>query len=316
MDLTIVHSNELVEASYSLSVDEMRVILLATTKIDSRNADVGEIEIFPHEFTTAFDTDSKNVYRSLKQAIKGIGRKPIIMPIVGTTKVREFFWLSYNEYDNDQNGTSIKLKFNPELSPYLFELKDNFTVFKFEYAAKLNTPFSFRLYQWLIKAKNLNHAKDGQSIQVVLDVSWIKSQAGLEGKHDRWAKFSEKVIQPAIQQINTKTDISVIWKPLKQGRKVYAIQFNYVIEKDNSCTKPIRPRLYRRPKVMKGTHEEGVWMRKNLALLLEYETQLKRYDDKEKLALTDLRKIAEYASICDRITEDRAKKEIELRTIK
>jgi hypothetical protein len=57
-------------------------------------------------------------------------------------------------------------------------------------------------------------------------------------------------------------------------------------------------------------------MRKNLALLLEYEAQLKRYDDKEKLALTDLRKIAEYASICDRITEDRVKKEIELRTIK
>lgn len=312
-ELTVVHSNELVEAAYSLSVDEMRVILLAATKIDSRKPNVSEIEIFPSDFTEAFQTDSKNVYRSLKQAIKGIGRKPIIMPVVGTTKVRELFWLSYNEYDNDDHGTSVKLKFNPELNPYLFELKDNFTVLKFENAAKLSTPFSFRLYQWLIRAKNLNSAKHGGSIQVVLEVDWIKAQAGLEGKHERWAKFSEKVIQPAINQINIKTDISVIWKPLKQGRKVYAVQFNYVLEKDESCIKPVRPRLFRRPKVIKGSHEEGCWMRKNLALLLEYEGDLKRYDNKAKLAISDLRKIAEYASICDRITEERVKSEIRSR---
>ncbi|GAD31393.1 hypothetical protein L4D04_21850 [Photobacterium angustum] len=57
-------------------------------------------------------------------------------------------------------------------------------------------------------------------------------------------------------------------------------------------------------------------MRKNLALLLDYEIQLKRYDDSEKLALSDLRKIAEYASICDSFTENRVKKEIKLREIK
>ncbi len=313
-DLTVVHSNELIEAAYSLNIDEMRVILLAATKIDSRKSDIGEIEIFPHEFVSSYQTNSKNVYRSLKQAIKGVGRKPIIMPIIGTTKVRELFWLSYNEYDNDDDGTSIKLKFNPELFPYLFELKDNFTIIKFENAAKLSTPFSFRLYQWLIKAKNLNSSKDGDSIQVVLEIDWIKSQSGLEGKYERWAKFSEKVIQPAIQKINLNTDISVIWKPLKQGRKIYAIQFNYVLEKDESCIKPLRPRLYRRPKVLKGSHEEGVWMRKNLSLLMEYEERLKRYDDKEKIALSDLRKIAEYASICDRNTEIRARKEIKSRT--
>lgn len=47
-----------------------------------------------------------------------------------------------------------------------------------------------------------------------------------------------------------------------------------------------------------------------------YEVQLKLYDNKEKLALADLRKIAEYASICDRITENRVRNEIESRTKK
>lgn len=307
--LTVVHSNELVEAAYTLNVDEMRLILLAATKIDSRKSNIGEIELFPSEFVAAFDTNSKNVYRSLKQAAKGLGRKPIIIPIVGTTKVRELYWLSYNEYDNDDKGTSIKLKFNPELSPYLYDLKNNFTVIKFEQAAKLTTPFSFRLYQWLIKAKNLDSSKEGHSIQVILEIDWIKSQAGLQGKHDRWSKFSEKVIQPAVELINSKTDISIIWKPIKQGRKVHAIQFNYVVE-EAAFAKPIRPRLYRRPKVVKGSHEEGSWMRKNLSLLLSYRTELKNYDSSAKLDIKDLERIAEYSSICDRVIHQNALKEL------
>lgn len=307
--LTVVHSNELVEAAYSLNVDEMRLILLAATKIDSRKLDIGEIELFPSEFVSAFGTNSKNVYRSLKQAAKGIGRKPIIIPIVGTTKVRELYWLSYNEYDNDDNGTSIKLKFNSELSPYLFDLKNNFTVIKFEQAAKLNTPFSFRLYQWLIKAKNFDNSKEGDSVQVILEIEWIKSQSGLQGKHERWSKFSEKVIQPAVELINSKTDISVIWKPIKKGRKVYAIQFNYVVEA-GAFAKPVRPRLKRRPKVVKGSHEEGNWMRKNLTLLLNYEKALKEYDNKARLDIKDIERIIEYSSICDYVTHERAKREL------
>ena len=309
MGLTVVHSNELVEAAYSLNVDEMRLILLATTKIDSRKPDIGEVEIYPSEFVGAFGTDVKNVYRSLKQAVKGVGRKPIIIPIVGTAKVRELYWLSYNEYDNDDNGTSIKLKFNPELSPYLFELKNNFTVIKFEQAAKLNTPFSFRLYQWLIKAKNFEKMKEGHSTQVTLEVDWIKTQSGLDGKYERWDVFKERVIQPAIGLINARTDISVIWKPIKQGRKVHAIQFNYVEEKAQ-VSKPLRPRLFRRPKVVKGSHEEGIWMRKNLTLLLDYEKTLKEYDNAAKLDIKDVERIAEYSSICDRVTHERVKKEL------
>ena len=313
--LTVVHSNELIEASYSLTSDEMRVIAFAATKVDSRASCSGEIVVYPNEFADAYGLDKHNVHRNLVNSIKSLATKAITLPVDNRNQVLP--WLAKGTYERQLNKSSyITIEFSKYIEPYLFELKDRFTAINFDYIAQLNTPFSFRLYQWLIKAKNLNSAKEHDSISVILDVEWMKKQAGLEGMYERWAKFSEKHIQPSVNLINNKTDISVIWKPLKQGRKVYAIQFNYVLEKDGSCIKPIRPRLYRRPKVMKGTHEEGVWMRKNLALLLDYEAQLKRYDDKEKLALTDLRKIAEYASICDRITEDRARKEIELRTIK
>ena len=314
-DLTIVHSSALVDASYSLTTTEMRLIILSATKVDSRKKNIGEIVVTVKEFEEAYGVSSNNSYNELKKAIKSIMRKPISLFDEAEGEVVELAWLLKNQYKTDSQGSRVTFQFSPLVEPHLFELKKRFTAINFEFASKLNTPFSFRLYQWLKKVENLNKNKDGHTISTILNVDWMKDKVSITG-YPVWFDFERRVIKPSVDKINAETDISVVYEPIKTGRKVTDIKFSYVVEKDDSCIKPIRPRLYRRPKVMKGTHEEGVWMRKNLALLLEYETQLKRYDDKEKLALTDLRKIAEYASICDRITEDRARKEIELRILK
>lgn len=314
MELTVVQSNQLVEAAYALNLDEMRLIYLAISKINSKNGSpIGTIDIAPSEFISAFSINSKNIYSSLRQAVKGIGRKPIQLPQYGNpSRVKELYWLSSNEYDTSDNGTLIRLKFNSEIEPYLYDLKDNFTVIKFEQAAKLTTPFSFRLYQWLIKAKNMNSSKKGQTTEVVLDLNWIKSQAMLEGKYDRWDIFRTKVIEPSVMKINAKTDISLNWEPIRTGRKVSAIKFNYIDEKSIE-TKPLRPRLYRRPKVLKGSHEEGVWMRKNAELLLDYMGRSLEYDSDFKLTISDLKKLITYVSIYDSNLERQLKVELKER---
>ena len=312
--LTIVHANSLVEASYSLNITEMRILALASTKVDSKTKSIGEIRINVSEYNKTYEITHKRSYGDLRDAVKSIMRKPV--KFYEGSKVKELSWLVMNEYDLDEKGSHVLLEFSPKIEPYLFELKERFTQINFKYASKLNTSFSFRLYQWLKKIEHLNKHKDGLAISNTLDIEWMKQQAQLIGQYDRWGNFNDFVIKPAIDKINANTDISVFYEPVKSGRKVTAVKFSYVVEKDESCIKPLRPRLFRRPKVVKGSHEEGVWMRKNLALLLEYEVQLKQYDNKAKLALADLRKIADYASICDKITEDRVRNEIALRTKK
>jgi plasmid replication initiation protein len=310
---TIVHANALLDASYSLTTTETRLIALASTKIDSRKTNIGEICITVAEFELAYGVASNNSYTELKNAVRSIMRKPIRLND-GDDSI-ELAWFIKNQYKTGDEGSHVIFQFSPLIEPYLFELKERFTSINFEFSSKLNTPFSFRLYQWLKKIERIDNNQNNHVRSIILDISWMKDKAQLTG-YERWDNFNLRLIKPAVDKINVNTDISVFYEPIKIGRKITAVKFSYVMEKDESCIKPMRPRLYRRPKVIKNSHEEGIWMRKNLALLLEYETQLKRYDDKEKLALTDLRKIAEYASICDRITEDRARKEIELRTIK
>jgi plasmid replication initiation protein len=314
-NLIVVQSNQLIDASYSLSVNEKRLVMLAATKFNSKiSAPLSPVRIYVSEFVNHFNIDKNSAYRELKSAVDSILTKPVRIYNQDEDKVIKLAWLIASEYKKS-DGSHVDVIFSPLITPFLFELKNNFTSVDFEYASKLNTTFSVRLYEWLKSVQHLHSYKINHAVVKEFDIEWMKDRAQING-YPRWGDFNDYVIKPAVDKINANTDISVFYEPVKTGRKVTAVKFNYVVEKDASCMKPMRPRLYRRPKVMKGTHEEGVWMRKNLALLLEYETQLKRYDDKEKLALTDLRKIAEYASICDRITEDRAKKEIELRTIK
>ena len=314
-DLTIVHSSALVDASYSLTTTEMRLIILSATKVDSRKKNIGEIVVTVKEFEEAYGVSSNNSYNELKKAIKSIMRKPISLFDEAEGEVVELAWLLKNQYKTDSQGSRVTFQFSPLVEPHLFELKKRFTAINFEFASKLNTPFSFRLYQWLKKVENLNKNKDGHTISTILNVDWMKDKVSITG-YPVWFDFERRVIKPSVDKINAETDISVVYEPIKTGRKVTDIKFSYVVEKDDSCMKPVRPRLFRRPKVQKDSHEEGVWVRKNLALLLEYEVQLKQYDNKEKLALADLRKIADYASICDKITEDRVRNEIELRTKK
>ncbi len=313
MGLSVVHGNRLVEASYNLTLDEVRLIMFAATKFDSRKKNIGEIKIYPFEFAEAFNLSKQNAHRNLVKSIKGIAAKSVTIRL-DEKKDMVIAWLSMGIYDKQPNDAShVIIEFSKYIEPYLFDLKEKFTVLNFKYASRLTTPFSFRLYQWLIKSKNLNLNKHYETTEVVLNLDWIKSQAGLEGKYERWVKFKEKVIEPAVTQINRKTDISVVWKPIKSGRCVSGIQFNYMMEKE-IFSKPIRPRLFRRPKVTKGSHEEGVWMRKNLDLLMSYAMELKAYDPKAKMDLGDLRKMAEYASIYDSVLEGTLRQEIEMRT--
>lgn len=314
-ELTVVHANELVEASYSLSINELRVIALACTKIDSRKPSSGELCITVREFVDNYGIENNRAYGDLRDAVKGIMRKPVRLFDSDRNKYIELSWLVKNEYERDpDHGSHVIIQFSPLIIPYLFELNKRFTCIDFKFVSRLNTPFSFRLYQWLKRDEKLLKSKSHGAVVVELSVDWMKTQSALTG-YERWDNFKHRVIQPAVEKINNETDLSVIWEPLKKGRIVSAVKFSYVIE-SAVFDKPTRPRLYRRPKVTKGSHHEGVWMRKNLDLLIDYEKRLKLYDSKSKVSLPDLRKMAEYAKIVDHRLEDRLKSEISSRSNK
>mgnify|MGYP000592651283 CR=1 FL=1 len=307
--LTVVHHNDLIESSYRLDIDEMRLLNLALTKIDSRKSNVGIIEIYPDEFSKMFDLAKKNVWRNMKNALLSIMQKPVKLRFRdenGRLKEKVIAWLGATTYFVDQtDGAKLELEFTPQVAPYLFELQGNFTKVNFEYASRLSTPFSFRLYQWLTREYRI---KKGQYYDLTLSIDEIKWNAGLENSYPTWMNFKKRVIQPSIDAINQKTNLSVSYSVTKLGRKVHSLTFTYIDEVkalnngeevELSNQKPIRPRLLRRPKVTKGSHAEGEWQRSNLKLLAQYQTDLKNWDNAARLTIPDLRKLISYSKVFD-----------------
>lgn len=298
---TVVHANELVGASYNLNINELRLINLACSKVDSKGYSLGEIFISVKEFERVYEMDKANrTYSVLKDAANTLMTKPIKLFDPVTNKITNLAWLIKSQYEASDHGAGVAIRFSPLIEPYLFEIKQRFTSVDFETVAKLNTSFSFRLYQWLKQVEHLKSKKNKNgAISHQLEIKWMKDQAQLVGLYPQWRDFNRDVIKPAILRINAFTDLSVSDEPIKTGRKVTAVKFTFIQECKPTSSKPIRPRLHRRPKVIKGSLKEGEWMRKNLDLLLDYEYRLTSYDQKIKIPLADLRKMAEYAAICD-----------------
>jgi hypothetical protein len=153
--------------------------------------------------------------------------------------------------------------------------------------------------------------KNGGYYEVTMPLETIKTRAGFaETAYPQWRDFKSRVIQPAVDAINQKTNLSVSYSVTRKGKKVYALIFTFINELQKNiailgsggtcvlaAVKPIRPRLLRRPKVEAGSHAEGEWQRKNLKLLSDYLKALRVWCPAAKLTMEDLKKLVFYSKI-------------------
>ena len=75
----ITKSNHLIEASYSLTLQEQRLILSCLAKVDSRNEAPKEITLSAQEYADTMRLDTKNAYRELKKAANKLYSRNIVL---------------------------------------------------------------------------------------------------------------------------------------------------------------------------------------------------------------------------------------------
>ena len=61
-------------------------------------------------------------------------------------------------------------------------------------------------------------------IRITLDEFKLMMEAP---KSYKFSQIRQKIIEPAIKQIEDKNEIKVDWKPLKKGRSVNALEFRF-----------------------------------------------------------------------------------------
>ena len=133
-------------------------------------------------------------------------------------------WLSSAKY---QRGSGyIELAFDPNLKPYLLQLKTHFTQYKLDKVLHFKSIYSIRLYE-LLKKEVFKANKNGQ-FTVYFEYEDLREKFGI-GKKEYllFGHFKAKTIEPATREITDKTDLiiaDVIYG--KTGRKITNITFS------------------------------------------------------------------------------------------
>lgn len=216
----VVKSNSLIQASYKLSLNEQRLILLAVAGLSSQRPgirpgfnQVEGIRITAEEFREAWGLSSKDAYSALKDATNELYERSII-EIKGkrTSKSR---WVSAVAY-HDGEGWA-ELSFSPYVTPHLTSLAGDFTKYRLGQVANLRSTYAVRLFEWCIQFVDTGW--------LVISLDDLTKRLGVA--YTRYVDVRRKVIEPAIKELRDKSNLDIKWEPVKEGKAVKSIRFTF-----------------------------------------------------------------------------------------
>ncbi len=229
----IVKSNALVEAYYRPgSIWRMRVLLACLMQVEARH------ELTPTQnFVVTADTlaaltgaQPGDNYGKLKKAAEDL--RGMYVTVHEGRHYTEVNVTSSVRYYPQQSKISVR--FNAEIIPYIPSLSGRFTRYQAQYVMPMRSSYGIRLYelclQWL-----------GDEREFSLEE--FKRMFQLENKYTSIKDLKKYVINPAIADINTHSDIQVEFHQHKTGRRVTHFQFCIIRQPKPKLKSKSKPKL-------------------------------------------------------------------------
>ena len=209
----IVKSNNLIEARYSLNLNEQKILLYAISRLNREDKELNIVEFDVVEFTQLIDTKGKR-YEDFRDTVRSLRKREIIID----TKEKELItgWLSNISFY--KNTGKVRIKFDDELIPYLLQLKSRFTRYELKNILYLKNKYSIRIYELLKQYEKIGIRE--------IELKKLKETLMLDEKqYERIYDFERFVLKPSKKEIDKNTDIIMNYKKIKTGRTVTSILF-------------------------------------------------------------------------------------------
>ena len=226
MSELVVKDNALIQASYTLDLAEQRLILLAI--IEARNSGQGIthdslLKIHASSYAEQFGVNDKTAYTVVKDASKGLFDRYVTYhdknPKNGKDRSFNCRWVDKIGVEPDSG--IVYMRFTSDVVPLITRLESHFTSYEIEKVANLSSSYAIRLYELIIQWRD-----NGVTQRYKIDD--LRQKLGVEPeKYKEMYNFKIRVIDLAIKQINTHTDITVKYEQHKLGRKITAMSFTF-----------------------------------------------------------------------------------------
>ncbi|EMT2821381.1 TPA: replication initiation protein [Neisseria gonorrhoeae] len=284
-DLVVVKANSLIEANYRLSIDEIRILALTIGTMDSKsNQKIFDFTVadFVREFP---EISQDNAYKQIQAAIKRIYDRSV--KTEDKDRVTEFRWVSSRTYFKKEGRFRIAM--TDEVMLYLTQLKGQFTQYQLKHIAYFNSVHSIRIYELITQYRSVGSRE--------ITVEKLKEWLQVENKYPRFNSLNQRVLEPAITEINEKSDLVVEVEQIKRGRTIHSLNFVIGSKKrtaqkiEEVAKRPVFPHKNKYGKFVKldkqnpkmSNHEYGLWARDCLKILEDH------YTDITKVTNEDLR---------------------------
>ena len=233
-------SNSLIEATYKLSGNEQKLVLMLIASIKKDDNDFQSYIIPVRELNRFFGLAHNNTYQDVRKLVQGLQKKTFA--IWNNDSVIDINWLSSAKYLFG-SGT-VELCIDPKLKPCLLNLKKCFTSYKYREIAHLKSRFSIRIYELLKQYESLGKR--------TFSLDDLRNKVGVEPEQYKlYTNFKNRVLLIAQRELKEKTSIAFDFEEIKTGRKVGKIRFiirkQTIIQVENVDLTDIRGIVSKKP---------------------------------------------------------------------
>ena len=172
-----------------------------------------------NDFQAMTNCSTKNIPRDIREVSESMLEQYTLLPCPDNLSFDAFSWLTRCKYDNSKGLLDITI--NSDLIPYLLDL-GKYTQFEIETILDISSSHAIQIY---LLGKSYLHFCQKYKKPFTKTILEVKENLGLQNKYKQIIHFQEKVLNIAKREINNKTDITIDYKLIKEGRKYTKIDF-------------------------------------------------------------------------------------------
>jgi plasmid replication initiation protein len=225
-DRQVTMANAVTRSAHGLTLPEKRFIAAALAKTDSTDTRglmdeaMQTVKLSAMEYAETFGITLDAAYQQLQAGAEALQQPKVVVerPTRRGTVREVRAWVITGKYAKGE-GT-VEVRWHPDLVPFLFGLRKEFTTYKLRHAAALRSVYSWRLFECLKSWQGAG--RYSPTIEEFQDV--------MEASPTYRANFKalrERVIEPAVKELQEKNGLIVKWSPVKAGRKVVGLRFDF-----------------------------------------------------------------------------------------
>ena len=219
-DIEVRQANALTNARYEYTEMQANIFLVLLSKLRKDSPDdVYQISVTELERLTSKKLNYKQLRNSTEEMMGRVHK--INTHHNGKEVFRQI--VLFKRIDYILGTGVIELEFNEYATPYLFDLKNNFTSFQVQAALNLPSKHAKRIYQICSQWKDKGQTKKVTILELKKTLGLADDKGNEE--YTIFAMFRKKVLDVAVKQVNEKTDLFIGYQLEKVGRAFQNIVF-------------------------------------------------------------------------------------------